>query len=191
MSATSNTTSLDEIVHNSKIELEECDWMHLPTKIEYLKLVQGKYHCLTPEKIEGCYSCNVRSNGNDRKSRQRIEELKKMCRDQVKLISWEYRFPVEQYKDEEPRLQEQVIRDAITKCSKKTFERNQPNMWIELAANLSEEGWTSLWQNMDVCEVMECNWLLHLIEKEAKAKQEAINKAYNEANVFAKVIGWY
>jgi len=191
-----DTTYADVLVKNSTLPKlhtqDECDWCRIPTPAEYLKLLKGKYFCLTPDQIETVSDWSLKTTEVCKVGdKQRLEDNKKLLREQCLLESWEYEFPMELYKHKRQRIDENFIRATITKCQKKTFDRNQPNMSIELANGLSSEGWTDLWQNIDLSQVLLFNWLWDLLGKEEKAKEEALKKSYEDANFVSKIIGWY
>jgi hypothetical protein len=152
--------------------------------------LKNKYFCLTPNDIETISDWSLKTIEN-RKSSEHIEESKKQLRGLYVLEPWQYEFPAELYKNTPKRIDEDFIRATMSICQKKTFDRNQPNMSITLANGLSPEGWKDLWLNIDLSQVLLINWLLYLLGKEEKVKEEALKKSYEEANFVSKVIGWY
>lgn len=196
------------VVKNSTIpnELSAVDWLHVPSKQEFLQLLNGNFICPTPDEIEGCFGwslsgirskLNTSNNNNnntwieDRQLRQRVEETKKVVSSEVQLQAWHYEFPAHQYEEETLRSEETIIRECIVECNKKMYEKTQPKMWLQLTAKLSESGWVNLWENMNLTQLMQCNWLLYLIKKREQEKKDDEAKRYAEANLLAKVIGWY
>jgi hypothetical protein len=184
------------------------DWLHLPTKQEYLSLVNGNYLCFSPTDIEcasqftieAIQSQQARVSKNKRvKSNlidlDSVEEYKIWCQENLELVPWSYTFPSEQYDAQSPRTQEEIIRNIITDCEKKTYEINHPQMWRDLSEKLSEDGWLNLWKTADYHLIFQTNWFLYLLkiktDNEAKLQKEKQQKAYEAASYLSRAIGWY
>jgi len=186
----------EKIVVQEPAAAECVDWQHVPTKAEYLQLSKLSLFGLIPEEIETRAECCLSTTSvliQHPKWKTKVEQLKVQTQQELKELPepYKYVFPAASYKGQLDRLQEDVIREVISDAQRQTFEVVQPRMWELLAARLSDDSWKYLWETIDLKLVFRFNWILHLQKQKEESVRLAQEKAYNDAGIISRWIGWY
>ena len=171
----------------------KCDWNHIPTQEECLRLLTAGVWHLEDYEWESPYDYSQDADVNDPSY---LEEMKSFIK---KEVTWSSQNSIYQYPTQEstiiPRMEEEEIRKTYI-----DLQQTKRNITIEklkkFIPTLKPEGWKDMCSRFQPACLYEINWLLYLesIQEEqddTEIVENTIPTATVQENTSGGVYNWF
>jgi hypothetical protein len=159
--------------------LSHNEWFAIPSKQEFLKLIDGYILYMDAVEIETAYGTRSLAQCKETKDPEMLKEIEVEKAYIMRTVHYE-KTGFKSNWDETPkisRLEENTIRALILQLDEARYGTQLLEFWRALATALSDQGWTDMWEKMHFRTVFQINWLLHL------SRVSATKQAENSASV--------